>query len=347
MPKHINLDEVSFIRPILIVLLVLYHAFCPWTGAWEPFDGFEPIVTYQWIADTAYSFMLPMFVFISGYVWAFQRETLNKKDSLLKLIKKKAKRLIVPSVIFSFLYVVLFRNFKSCLSIGGGISLIYNLLCGVGHMWFLPMLFWCFVLSWALLQVKSNTVKYCLLVLLVIISILPIPLRLGNAFYYLLFFQMGYDTLVHKNLVSKRSSTSCLILLWTAFAVTFILGILAKNNLQEYADGCSSMIMKAVTIESRSFLTIVYSVIGTAVMYLTALRFTSSHSLPKWVIRLGNLCFGVYLFQQFILQFLYYYTTLPQMLGFSLPWVGFIITLFVSLLLSFAMKSSRIGSRII
>ena len=60
------LYEVAFIRPILIVLLVVYHAFIIYRGGWEPPVGFKNVVVYKWIAEVSYSFMLETFVFISG-----------------------------------------------------------------------------------------------------------------------------------------------------------------------------------------------------------------------------------------------------------------------------------------
>ena len=99
------LEEVAFIRPVLIVLLVLYHSFAPWCGAWDSFDGFSSNLLYKVIARVSYSFMLPMFVFISSYVWAFQREQLCRVDSFVLLFKKKFKRLYIPSLIFSVLSV--------------------------------------------------------------------------------------------------------------------------------------------------------------------------------------------------------------------------------------------------
>lgn len=36
-----NLDEVSFIRPILIVLLVFVHCFTVFNGGWPPFEGYK------------------------------------------------------------------------------------------------------------------------------------------------------------------------------------------------------------------------------------------------------------------------------------------------------------------
>lgn len=115
-----NLDEISFIRPILIVLLVLYHAFAPWCGGWKPITGCEPNQVYWWIGKSAYSFMLPMFVFISGYVWSYQREILQRKGTFKQLFIKKFKRLYIPSLIFSTAYFLIFH--KEDFVMGGVIS---------------------------------------------------------------------------------------------------------------------------------------------------------------------------------------------------------------------------------
>ena len=66
--------------------------------------------------------------------------------------------------------------------------------------------------------------------------------------------------------------------------------------------------------------------------------------IPQWITKMGNLCFGVYLLQQFILMGLYDHTNLPQILGcYWLPWVGFAITLFSSLILSHILIKTKVG----
>ena len=50
------LDEVSFIRPILIVLLVLYHSLCLHTGKWKPINGMEIIPFYRDLGLFVYLF---------------------------------------------------------------------------------------------------------------------------------------------------------------------------------------------------------------------------------------------------------------------------------------------------
>lgn len=76
------LDEISFIRPNLIVLLVLYHSLCIHTGNWTIIDGMNVIPAYKEIGRAAYSFMLETFVLVSGYVWAYQRETKGRKEGI-------------------------------------------------------------------------------------------------------------------------------------------------------------------------------------------------------------------------------------------------------------------------
>ena len=107
-----NLDEISFIRPILIVQLILVHCFTVFNGGWPPFIGYSDCTNYMWVSRTCYSFMLETFTFVSGYVWAYQVLDLHKTTSLIVLVKKKSERPIV----FSLLYLQLFNN-KGCVSI--------------------------------------------------------------------------------------------------------------------------------------------------------------------------------------------------------------------------------------
>lgn len=72
MAEKKNLDEISFIRPILIVMLVMYHAFAPWAGGWKEPKGFVPCEAYWWWGKLNYSFMLETFVMISGYIFGYQ-----------------------------------------------------------------------------------------------------------------------------------------------------------------------------------------------------------------------------------------------------------------------------------
>ena len=84
------MEDVCYIRLLLIVLLVIYHAFAIHSGAWNPIG--EQIALYGWLDKFAYSFMLECFVFISGYVYGMQVRN-GKEIKLLPEVKRKAKRL--------------------------------------------------------------------------------------------------------------------------------------------------------------------------------------------------------------------------------------------------------------
>ena len=136
------LYEVVPIRLVMIVLLVFYHAFAIFSGAWSPIAGYPEIPLYDILDKLSYTCLLETFVFISGYILGFQ---VSKKGdgyihNVTPFLTKKLKRLILPSILFSVIYMFLFNGYEKPLP-----TVVYNLLSGTGHMWFLPMLFWCFV----------------------------------------------------------------------------------------------------------------------------------------------------------------------------------------------------------
>lgn len=51
------LNDVVILRLLLIVLLVVYHSFCIFSGAWEVPDNYPQIPAYGWIAKASYSKM--------------------------------------------------------------------------------------------------------------------------------------------------------------------------------------------------------------------------------------------------------------------------------------------------
>lgn len=62
--------------------------------------------------------------------------------------------------------------------------------------------------------------------------------------------------------------------------------------------------------------------------------------VPNWLVKVNSICFGVYIFQQFILMYLYYHTALPIIVGaYWLPWFGVVVTLILSILFSILLKS--------
>ncbi len=347
MEMKYNLSEVSFIRPLLIILVVLYHAFAPFAGTWREFAGFVPNEAYRYIANISYSSMLETFVFISGYVFSYQCLYLNKNYSLKQLCIKKGKRLLLPYLIFGFIYLLLFGDIGN----KGFYYVVSELLGGVGHLWFLMMLFWCFIALWFLTKLRLNDISLLLIsLLLAICSPIGKFFQIGSAMYYLLYFFLGWLFFKHHKAVHQFVTRNTVIVLAILYLFAFLFfskgaGILKSNSIQHTE---LSLFSNACIMGSMRMLRISYSFLGVLFYYYISIKITTKYSLNKHIISYGKLCLGVYIFQQFVLQFLYYRTNLPIVVGpYVLPWVGFGIALLVSTFMTYLVRLSLIGKRLL
>ena len=342
MKKYLN--DVVIIRLVLIVLLVLYHAFAIYNGAWVMPDGIHEVKTYWWIASFSYSFMLEAFVFISGLVFGFQvRNKYGGKVSAENGIVKKAKRLLIPSIVFSIIYVLCF-GMSSDISWGG---LVYNIIGGVGHMWFLPMLFWCFVGIYLIEKLKGPIkVALILSVIMSIFSLTDLPLRLSSSAYYFLFFYLGY--LIDKENLSIRVKMTLrnTMIVWGIYLLVFVASklIFSTSQIQEFSE--LSIYNKFIVAISQRILQIIYSLAGTvgifmlSNIFLERKVFTISERMIKW----SGYCMGIYIVQQFILMPFVHSHSVVDVLGtYWLPWVAFGVAMSGSVMIAYILRKTCFG----
>ena len=88
------------------------------------------------------------------------------------------------------------------------------------------------------------------------------------------------------------------------------------------------------------------SVIGVYLLY----RFANIPSIQMKIkdnaklIKLSGYCYGVYIFQQFILKFLYYKTDFTIAINpYLVPWIALILTIALSLMLTGMCLKTRFG----
>lgn len=190
MEKQERLSEIDLIRCCFIITLVMYHAFAIFSGAWSPLPGYPLCSAYAWIARFIGVWLMEVFVFISGYL--FGHQVARHPDSILTFrntVIRKGRRLLLPGMIFSALYLVwltpLDRPFY---------YFAYQVINGAGHLWFLPMLFWCFVGVYVIcrhVHLRSRHL-FPLLVLLSACAFLPLPFQLTQTMRFFLFFYSGF-----------------------------------------------------------------------------------------------------------------------------------------------------------
>lgn len=327
----VKFKEIDIARVVSVILIVLLHSFAIYTEAWKPPVNFQTIEIYKWIGLLFSSVAVPSFVFISGFLFKYQIE--QKKWTFIELVAKKARRLLLPTIIFGTLYLLLYNETYK-------FSDILEVLNGVAHLWFLPMLFWCFVVSFFLFRLPD---KYSLLIasLFLFIGGGYLPFGISRMFYYLIYFVMGGIFYSHKVVVKMTSRKQ--ILVGCLFIILWIVGVLLKRFRDTSLDGMETFLM------NRGFhvLRAIYGIAGVIVLFSFTCRLRNKKT-SAFISTLTRLSLGIYLYHQFILVFLYYKTPLSDFVGgYWLPFVAFTVTFIISYLLSYMTINTKIGQRLI
>lgn len=158
-----------------------------------------------------------------------------------------------------------------------------------------------------------------------------LPFGLGSVGNYFLYFYMGFyikQGLIKLPSFSKQNISLALFL----FATSFIAFMLVRECWQISNNLTEKIVHRTFfgSLHVLSALTAIFCLYGIAnkekvINYLK--------SKPV-LITLSGYCYGVYIYQQFILQILYYKTSLPLQVNiYWLPWIASFITLVLSVLL--------------
>lgn len=325
-----RLSEIDVIRMFVIAILVLMHSFAPHGGAWAIPIGVEcQNSVYFWLHKVLYSGMLETFVCISGFLYAFgcSKKTIGNKQFIIG----KLKHIYLPSVVWSALYILLFRQ-------DAGYDMFRSVryaLYGVGHLWFLPMLFLCFMLErFVVAKIKRHT-----LIILAIIAVLPypgMPFSLNRSFYYLFFFHFGVLLFSEPEKIKswKLKKFVCLYILLFVIGSYLIYFKLHPEN-------ASNIISKAMIIMVQHIVTFCYSLPMLFIYFIVGYSIKSKN-IHNFAQTMAPFAFGVYIFQEFILRILYYFTPFCAYMGdLMFPWVGFAVALIVSFALSYCCNRIR------
>lgn len=347
MEKKLYLMDVVLMRLVLITLLIIYHALCVHTGAWQPpFEGFQQIAVYDWIGMLSHTFQLEAMVLISGSLLGYKL-LLQKSETLTFniCVVKKAKRILLPSILFSILYYIMFFDTNVPLP-----NIVLRIANGCGHLWFLPMIFWCFVITYLIARFMPSNSKYQHL-LLIIFALLAVynplgslPIGLGSVGSFLFYFYAGYLLRLGRLKLPTTNSRNIAIATST-FAVVFLAYMMIRQELQP-----TDIINKAVKMLCMNIAHVVMCVTAIFAIYATANKpcVIAYLTARPQLITISGYCYGVYIYQQFILKLLYYKTPMPMVVNeWLLPWIAFGITLVISLLLCHLTLKTRLGRYLI
>lgn len=363
MPQNKLLTEVSIIRPLIIFLLVVYHSLCLYTGGWKPPQGVEPNAAYWWLGHLISGFRIETIAFVGGYVFSYQCLELGRRQAFLPFAWKKVKRLILPCVVFGTAYYLLYRYNPARSHWDTALWRIFN---GEGHLWFLPMLFWCFLLTWLLDQglhairrrrpALFEPAGWALLGLLALFTLVRLQgLRLGltRVPHFWFYFYAGYWV---RHLARQRGKLPSRALIATLAAAYLLLLLVRLQACNLQLPGVPWQCPRALRGWSPTALRLLmlgHTSTGILALYLAALRLCGgigSQRQPgprlRWASRV---CYGTYVFHMFFMQWLYFYTPLPALTAATplgawlLPWGTLAVVLAASLAATWLLLRTRLG----
>lgn len=326
------LTDIAIMRPILILSIVIGHAFAIFTysKAWPLPNGCTQIDMLRWVNPVFISVALQAFVFVSGYLFAYKNNNASRID-ILPFVFNKFKRIYLPSIIFSVIYIAIFGRENSNIW-----CQVYNVVNGAGHLWFLPMLFWCYTFG-AIIYKYIKQPTWIILGLLLCLSVasifVPNVLRISDAMHYFLYYAFGVYVFNCKEfLIDRVGKTRTLV------PICFIVLMLCV----------AKVVFAKMTYEQVPYLTLVrvginisLGTIGTLTLWLLVNKLIRKY--PNIKIGRTDIWYGVYIYHQFIMMYLYYKTPIANYVGNILPVIGLFITIFLSYVLVAATLRTRVG----
>lgn len=162
----------------------------------------------------------------------------------------------------------------------------------------------------------------------------------------MVYFYAGFVTYKHKDVIQATITPKRLFWGWVIFAVFFTV-LHPLRDVLACTDGVTKLVKLAMLVGDNAC-QLVYASFGMIVFYCIAVYYVQRRQLKLFTLKLAACCFGIYLFQQFVLQLLYYKTRFPVVVGpYWLPWCGFVIATTLSYLLSNLVLRTKMGRHLI
>lgn len=265
--------EIETLRGLACLLLVLYHVIGPFGGGLK-IDLGSP---FRVIADSMVYVRMPLFTFISGYIYALYK---IRGNDFHAYVVGKVRRLIVPLFCVGVPFSVLQAIGPGVNKDVGVVDALLSFYIPVNHFWFLQAVFIIFIfvglLEWrGLLQTATR--QYLLLAFAAGVFLLP-PFAvdafgINGAVYLLPFFVLG---MIGHEKVNEIRHTFRVI-----GPLVFVL---------------ISLVLLYVATVDRGLIVDRRSLVGLLVGCVSCVALLSSNVQVRWLIWLGGYSYGIFLF---------------------------------------------------
>lgn len=320
-----QLENCTFVRTALMILIVFYHSCVFWTNEW--FMAGKVIIPSQSLSLVSRwlnSFHVYCFTLISGYIFYTLKFVHGRYQKYTTFVANKAKRLLVPYVFVSAIWVVPISVWLTGIE-WPEILKSYILGEGPSQLWFLLMLFWVFVVIWPLSDYLN---KHSIQGMIIMIGIYLLGRKLSGvvpniwgfvmALQYEIYFYLGFLIAKRKILINYKNT-----ILWLFVSVVLWLTV------------------KRIYLPNALKELLVHATGAIAWFYMLQLILQKSNFGRYGFLRvLANNSMTIYLFHQQLI-----YISIVCLNGKINPWmhaqVNFMFSLIMSLLISVFLKKNK------
>lgn len=289
----------DYIRIFATLLVVLGHStYTEWNGdlgnVVVNISKFNPIwFTPIWqsflgnFGSWIYTFHMPLFFALSGAVYAISN---NQNKSLDETVVKKIKRLIIPYYLVGLLYMLPIKLLTGFYHRGTFVSAVSVFLSAKGamaHLWFLPAVFWCFIVMWGIEKLFAKKNIFATLLLAAAIQLIASRYLGALNFFcfqvgltYFFFFALGYAFELYRK--SNRAIETSWKMAFVVLLVCIFLSSYKNMTLLKSSSKIVNVLLGSLIILSISVL-------------LNGL--TRLHE-KKWFKFLVDNCYYIYLFHE-------------------------------------------------
>lgn len=331
--KQTELANCNFVKTVLMIIVVSYHCLLFWTGNWfveQPAFSSEVLVMLsQWMN----SFHIYGFTLVSGYLFFYLMHEKMKYPKFVPFVFNKSKRLLVPYVFVSAVWVIPFAVYFFKYS---GADILQRFALGVSpnQLWFLLMLFGVFAIFYPLSNFFKNHTVYGAIAVALLYGVgivgqsaIPNVFQIFSACRFVLFFWLGFKMRQFGSQWLRKIP-----------ALIWLLADISLFVLLQYVKMPSGMLFTLIYMGLEFLLRIVGALMAFVVLQKLADRLMWKDSKVFGV--LSKNAMPVYLFHQQIV-----YVFLCLLNGMLNPYihaaVNFVGVMGVSLLLSMLMAKFR------
>ncbi len=188
-------QTITYIRVITSIFVVAFHSYQPFFYDFGIDNNLPQIGVYKFLFLLMQLFRMPVFFFLSGFVFYYQNSKNNAKFATTMM--KKNKRLLLPYLFWSTLGVVVLLPQE--------ISDSINFYLPVQHLWFIQALWGCFIILLALKErVEWPYVLAVALLISITYSYWPRFMCLNAIVRYFVFFALGFYYFKLREVISLK-----------------------------------------------------------------------------------------------------------------------------------------------